>query len=218
MAGTTTLPWPSMVEIEPLTTLSCSDLAAPPPTIVALPDTPLIRAAWHFAAAAHASVDQRRDYTGAPYIAHPCEVAALIASVPHDEAMIAAALLHDVLEDTPVPQSALLERFGEDVTDLVVWVTKPDRPETGGRDVWETAICAKLAAAPPRAQTIKVGDIYVNLATIADHDPRRALSYVPKKQRNLVVMTRADAGLHARTTMLAEDVLRRAGLEAAPRP
>ena len=61
----------------------------------------VIRAA-EFARRAHASIDQRRKYTHAPYIVHPKAVADIVAGVTDDPAMIAAAWLHDVVEDTPI--------------------------------------------------------------------------------------------------------------------
>ena len=55
-----------------------------------------------FAKAAHESIDQRRKYSNAPYIVHPEAVARTVSSVTDDVATIAAAWLHDVVEDTPV--------------------------------------------------------------------------------------------------------------------
>lgn len=51
-----------------------------------------------FATRYHASIDQRRKYTGEPYITHPAAVVELVRSVPHTEAMICAAWLHDTVE------------------------------------------------------------------------------------------------------------------------
>ena len=75
-------------------------------------------AAWRFADEAHAG--QLRKANQAPYIHHPERVAQLTAEHGGDEAMVAAALLHDVLEDSPVEAEQLREPFGEDVTGLVV--------------------------------------------------------------------------------------------------
>ena len=55
-----------------------------------------------FARRAHESIDHRRKYTDEPYIVHPIAVAELVKSVPHTPEMVAAAYLHDVVEDTPV--------------------------------------------------------------------------------------------------------------------
>lgn len=60
---------------------------------------------------------------GEPYIKHPAQVAALIAQVTNDDEVIAAAWLHDVIEDTPVSYEVLVEKFGKRIADLVMEVT-----------------------------------------------------------------------------------------------
>ena len=76
-----------------------------------------VRDAHAFAAAAHAG--QLRKYVGTPYIEHPVAVARLLARFTHDDAMIMAALLQDVIEDCGVRRSELVLRFGGDVANLV---------------------------------------------------------------------------------------------------
>src|SRR3546814_15286338 len=66
--------------------------------------SPLVSKALAYAAAAHGSIDHVRKYTGEPYIHHPIEVMEIVSSVPHTEDMLAAALLHDTIEDTTVTQ------------------------------------------------------------------------------------------------------------------
>lgn len=51
---------------------------------------------------ANASINQLRKYTNEPYINHPCNAVAIVKSVPHIEEMVAAAWLHDVVEDNPI--------------------------------------------------------------------------------------------------------------------
>ena len=65
-------------------------------------DSELVRRAFAFAKAAHEAVGQMRKYTGEPYIVHPVEVADIVQTVAHTEVMLAAALLHDTVEDTGV--------------------------------------------------------------------------------------------------------------------
>lgn len=84
-------------------------------------DTLAARAAT-FAIRAHEG--QTRKGTGWPYVVHPIGVAHILRDYyPEDEALEAAGYLHDVLEDTDIPESFLRDRFGDDVTDLVVGVT-----------------------------------------------------------------------------------------------
>lgn len=58
--------------------------------------------AMRVATAAHEGIGQVRKYTGEPYINHPAAVAELVSSVPHTPEMLAAAWLHDTVEDTPI--------------------------------------------------------------------------------------------------------------------
>src|ERR1700719_3147112 len=69
-----------------------------------------------FATAAHTAVKQTRKYTHEPYINHPAAVVKLVASVPHTPEMLAAAWLHDVVEDTGVTLKILDAEFGGKVT------------------------------------------------------------------------------------------------------
>jgi guanosine-3',5'-bis(diphosphate) 3'-pyrophosphohydrolase len=80
-----------------------------------------IEHAYHFAKEAHGSQSR---YTGEPYITHPLAVAHILAEMRMDAATIMAALLHDVVEDTTVQQTEILEKFGKEVADLVDGVTK----------------------------------------------------------------------------------------------
>ncbi|BDY13898.1 RelA/SpoT family protein [Hydrogenimonas cancrithermarum] len=83
--------------------------------------TDAIRRALDFAGEAHK--EQLRK-SGEPYIIHPILVAAITASISEDETMVLAALLHDVVEDTPYTIDDIEERFGEDVAYLVEGLTK----------------------------------------------------------------------------------------------
>ncbi|HET7608709.1 MAG TPA: HD domain-containing protein, partial [Gammaproteobacteria bacterium] len=82
-----------------------------------------IRDAYEFGAEAHQG--QKR-LSGEPYIAHPVAVADLLADLHMDAPTIIAAILHDVIEDTPTAKDELAERFGADVAELVDGVSKLD--------------------------------------------------------------------------------------------
>lgn len=77
--------------------------------------------AVNFAAAAHEGQFRK---SGEPYIIHPVIVAAVVAALGGDESMILAAILHDVVEDTPRTLGDVQELFGKDVADLVDGLTK----------------------------------------------------------------------------------------------
>ncbi len=84
----------------------------------------LIEEAYDFATNCHAG--QQRD-SGDPYIVHPIDAALTVADMHLDGAAIAAALLHDVIEDCGVTRDQIAERFGEDVASMVEGVTKLNR-------------------------------------------------------------------------------------------
>lgn len=80
-------------------------------------ELPVTRTAISFARERHR--DQRRDGDGAQFIAHPVEVAALLARSGYRDEVVAAAVLHDVLEDTGAAAAELSTRFGSEVCRLV---------------------------------------------------------------------------------------------------
>src|SRR6266403_1629376 len=76
-----------------------------------------------FLLAKEAHEGQKR-HTGEPYISHPLAVAQILIEMRMDPATIAAAILHDVIEDTPIEKHDLVEKFGKEIADLVDGVTK----------------------------------------------------------------------------------------------
>lgn len=162
-----------------------------------------------------------RDYTGESYITHPVEVARILSTVPHTNAMLAAAILHDVLEDTDYTEVQMRERFGSEVTDLVKMVTKVSTKDDGPRWRRVEIDMAHLAQASPAGQSIKLADIICNCRTIADHDPRRALGYLNEKLTALQILTQGHPELWQMALDTVLQGLRRArsapGPESLPR-
>jgi (p)ppGpp synthase/HD superfamily hydrolase len=158
----------------------------------------IVRKAQVYAMAAHAAVGQKRKYTGEPYIVHPAEVAKIVASVPGATPdMVAAAWLHDVVEDTGCTFTDIHMAFGIDIATLVGWLTDVSKPEDGNRAHRKAMDREHTAAAPAEAQTIKLADLISNSRSIMAHDPAFARTYLEEKRLMLAVMTRGDAGLHA---------------------
>lgn len=151
-----------------------------------------------FARAAHSAVGQLRKYTNEPYIVHPREVAEIVRTVAHTPEMIAAAYLHDVVEDTGVTIEVIREEFGSEVSDLVGWLTDVSRPDHGNRAQRKAIDRAHTAAAPAAAQTVKLADLISNTQSIMAHDPKFAETYLAEKRLLLAVMTRGDPLLRAR--------------------
>ena len=145
-----------------------------------------------FATAAHAAAGQLRKYTNEPYIVHPTEVVGIVRSVPHTPEMLAAAWLHDVVEDTDITIEVVRAEFGDAVAELVGWLTDVSRPEDGNRAVRKARDREHTAAAPAEAQTVKCCDLWSNTKSIVAHDPAFARTYLEEKRALLAVMTKAD--------------------------
>lgn len=156
----------------------------------------LIQKAKEFATNAHAQ--QKRKYSGEPYIVHPIEVMEIVKSVPHDEAMLAAALLHDVVEDTPTSIEDIKNLFGDDVAALVEDLTDVSKPEDGNRKARKAIDREHSAKAAPRAQTIKLADLISNSSDILENDPKFAKVYLAEKELLLEVLTKGDKSLYKR--------------------
>jgi (p)ppGpp synthase/HD superfamily hydrolase len=133
--------------------------------------TDLIERAARFAAAAHEG--QWRKYTGEPYVTHCNAVAAAVQAAGADEATVAAAYLHDTLEDTETTYATLVREFGTEVADLVVELTKvyteEGYPNRKDRKALERARLAKVS---PRAKLIKRADLAHNRPSIEKHAPK----------------------------------------------
>lgn len=141
-----------------------------------------------FATAAHAAINQKRKYTGEDYIVHPREVAGLVEKAGGSPEMIQAAWLHDVVEDTSVQIEVIRAVFGIEVAKLVDELTDKSKPEDGPRVVRKMIDRARLAAASPEAQTIKLADLCSNTKSIVEHDQKFARVYLDEKAMLLAVM------------------------------
>jgi len=136
----------------------------------------LIIKAQSFAKAAHESINHRRKYTDEPYWVHPKRVAEIVASVTQDKTIIAAAWLHDVLEDV-APQnskynaSMIRNEFGDRVLQLVLEVTDISKPSDGNRAVRKAIDRAHLAQASNDGKLIKLADVIDNLIEINKFNP-----------------------------------------------
>ncbi len=154
-----------------------------------------IIAAADFAKQAHSG--QRRKFTNEPYIAHPFAVAGLVSSVTDDEEMVAAALLHDVVEDTSVSLSDIESVFGSRIAGLVDDLTDISRPEDGNRQIRKEIDLKHTAAASQDAKTIKLADLIDNTKTIMAYDQSFAKVYMAEKKQLLQVLNDGDPTLFA---------------------
>lgn len=158
----------------------------------------LVERADAFAAAAHESINQRRKYGGEPYIVHPREVRQLLLSLssqPVSEAQEAAALLHDTREDCGVTDAEIRREFGDEVADLVDWLTDISVPQDGNRKARKLKDLAHTAAAPVAAKNIKLCDCISNAPSITAHDPGFARKWLAEKAAILEACADADPAL-----------------------
>jgi (p)ppGpp synthase/HD superfamily hydrolase len=151
--------------------------------------------AKEFATKWHGSIGQVRKYTGEPYINHPAAVAELVRGVIHDEDMLAAAWLHDVVEDTPCTIIDVEAEFGQSVAVLVEWLTDVSNPKDGNRKRRKEIDRQHTAAAPPKAKTVKLADLIDNSRTILPLDPDFAKVYISEKALLLEVLREGDPDL-----------------------
>ncbi len=134
----------------------------------------LVEKAYYFAYTAHAG--QKRK-SGEAYIMHPVAVAKILLSFGMDYQSVIAALLHDVVEDTPVTSEEVKKRFGEDVALLVEGVTKLGKVPLAGREEQQAENLRKLLLAMSE-------DIRVIIIKLADRlHNMRTLKYVPEQKR-----------------------------------
>ena len=130
-------------------------------------DSTLLDKAIVFAAKAHKDTERRGK--GFPYIAHPLEAMAIVATMTNDQELLAAACLHDVLEDTDVTYDELKEEFGKRVADIVQAesdeVFEGVDPSESWKQRKEHAI-EHLSNAPRDVQMVAMGDKLSNMRAI----------------------------------------------------
>jgi len=162
----------------------------------------VVREALELAIAAHDG--QTRRYTGEPFVLHPVAVAHVVSEYERDPLVLAAALLHDVVEDTDVTAQYLADRFPASVVRMVMSLTNPSGPTDGDRATRKAIDHAYVAQSDPRAQTIKYADVLLNVRSIARHDPAFARDiYLPQKAS---LIDRLDRG-HPRLRQRVQDTI-----------
>lgn len=174
----------------------------------------LVDRARRYAEQAHNAIDHRRKYSGRPYTEHLARVAARVEQVTHDPVAVAAAWLHDVVEDTPSSHAEIEREFGLRVAELVNALTDVDK-DFGSRGTRKEADRARLAQAPALAHTVKLADLMDNAVDIARNDPDFARVFLREMGAVLDVLTRGDPQLLAEARTLHA---RLAGAQGTPAP
>jgi GTP pyrophosphokinase len=138
-----------------------------------------VQEAYELASAAHKG--QKR-LTGEAYITHPVAVASILADLHLDGQTICAALLHDVIEDTPTAKEEILERFGREVAELVDGVSKLDKVQFKSRKEAQAESFRKMILAMVR-------DIRVIMVKLADRSHNmRTLGAMPVPKRRRIAL------------------------------
>ena len=131
-------------------------------------DTTLLDRAILFAVRAHAGTERRGK--GFPYIVHPMEAMEIVATMTADQELLAAAALHDMVEDTDVTVEQLRAEFGDRIADLVAAESDAFVEGVSEEDSWHArkqAAIDRLARAPRDAKMVALGDKLSNMRAIA---------------------------------------------------
>lgn len=159
-------------------------------------ESEVVSKAEALARSAHGAIDHLRKYTGEPYAEHLGSVARMVGDANGTEEMVAAAWLHDVLEDTTITREELEKVVGPVVTQYVLELTDVSRPEDGNRAIRKAKDRDHLALASSEAQTIKLADLIDNARSIIEHDQRFAKTFMLEMEGCLGILTRGDPQLH----------------------
>ncbi len=135
-------------------------------------DTSLLDKAIIFAVKAHSGTERRGK--GFPYIVHPMEAMEIVASMTADQELLAAAALHDTVEDTDVTVDLIREEFGNRIADLVAAESDKIMEGVSEEESWRARKQAGidlLTKAPRDVKIVALGDKLSNMRAIArDHD------------------------------------------------
>ena len=130
-------------------------------------DSTLLDRAIIFAVNAHRNTERRGK--GFPYIVHPLEAVEIVATITPDQELLAAAALHDTIEDTDVTVEVIRREFGNRVAELVYAESDRFTQGVSEEDSWherKQAAIDRLAAAPHDAKIVAMGDKLSNMRAI----------------------------------------------------
>lgn len=164
--------------------------------------------AKQFAIKAHDGIGQKRKYTGLPYWVHCEEVAGIVERAGGTDEMVAAAWLHDTVEDAGVSLAEITKEFGPLVAKYVECLTDVSKKEDGNRKVRKEIDRKHTAQACQEAKTIKLADLISNGKDIAKNDPDFAVVYMKEKRLLLEVLKEGSPILYAEAQQLIEDYYR----------
>ena len=156
---------------------------------------PLLNRAYVYAMKAHG--EQKRA-SGDPYFSHPLEVAAILTDLKLDDATIAAALLHDTIEDTHATRAEIDQLFGEDIGGLVEGLTKLAKLDLVTKEAKQAENLRKLLLAiadDVRVLLVKLADRLHNMRTIG-HMPPEARRRTAEETIDIYAPLAGRMGMH----------------------
>lgn len=156
----------------------------------------LMKKALEFATKAHEGV--YRKWSTEPYVEHPKRVAAIVAAAGFGPEVVAAAYLHDVVEDTAITAAEIEAEFGPKVAALVSEVTKPVLVPRPKRAVRRKAFWEHLAKSSYEGASIKLADVLDNSRNVVEVNPKFAAVYLPEMRESMASLTHGHPGLYAR--------------------
>jgi (p)ppGpp synthase/HD superfamily hydrolase len=161
--------------------------------------------------------EQKRKYTGDPYVNHTVAVAQIVKTYGGDESMVYAAILHDVLEDTPTTEDDLFSyiteitgdvklsmdvlRLVRELTDVYTKESYPDVNRRGRKELE----AMRLGRISPKAQTIKYADLLDNGMDIMSNDPNFGKVYLREKEEILKYMNKGNQELYNKCLEVLEN-------------
>jgi hypothetical protein len=172
----------------------------------------LVKRASDYATKAHQRINHQRKYSKQPYHVHLKAAAKLVASVTDDAEMIAAAWLHDTVEDTPATLDDIETEFGVSVAELVEELTDVSKSSDGNRAQRKAIDLQHSAQASARAKTVKLADLIDNCRDITKHDQRFARVYLVEMGALLEILGDGDQQLYQQATKLHAKSANKVGL------
>lgn len=146
---------------------------------------------------------QKRKYTNTECIEHPLEVSKILSCLDAPLEVVAAAILHDTIEDTDATFEEIEKLFGTSVAKLVLEVTDVSKPEDGNRAARKQKDREHLAQSSIYGASIKLADMISNSRTIVKYDKNFAAVYLKEKEEVLKVLVHG----HPILFQWAQDIL-----------
>jgi len=176
-------------------------------------DEALLDRAYVYAMKAHGSQTRA---SGDPYFSHPLEVAAILTDLKLDDATIAAALLHDTIEDTPTTRAEIDQLFGPDIGALVEGLTKLKKLDLVTREAKQAENLRKLLlaiAVDVRVLLVKLADRLHNMRTL-NHVPQETRRRIAEETLDIYAPLAGRMGMHEMREELEDLAFRELNPEA----